>query len=414
MERFAALQWAERRHAPLRAEPYAAEEAARIAQEAQKKAEEAQKKAEEAASSSAEDKEAAEKAAKEAQEAMEAAENAQKSAEEAKQAAETAKEAAESANVEAAASAALAAEYAQKVTETYGEIVKIKAEMVDFLADDQKAAEEAEKAQKAAEEAQKKAEEAALQAAKYHALMTLATYADKDLYARPQQAELAAAIQAGQEAIDAATTPQEVEEALTAAMTAIDGIKTLAELNKEKLPFTDVKEGDWYYRAVRYAVQQGLFKGVTDTTFAPNSKLNRAMAVTILYRLAGEPESTEQVTFTDVKEGAYYYKAVAWALENGITTGVDATRFAPNADVTREQMVTFLHRYAEVSGQDVNRMASLSSFRDAGSVSNYAREAMAWAVGNGILQGMEQDLLAPQGTATRAQAAAILMRFLTR
>ena len=392
----------------------AAEEAARIAQEAQKKAEEAQKKAEEAASSSAEDKEAAEKAAKEAQEAMEAAENAQKSAEEAKQAAETAKEAAESANVEAAASAALAAEYAQKVTETYGEIVKIKAEMVDFLADAQKAAEEAEKAQKAAEEAQKKAEEAALQAAKYHALMTLATYADKDLYARPQQAELAAAIQAGQEAIDAATTPQEVEEALTAAMTAIDGIKTLAELNKEKLPFTDVKEGDWYYRAVRYAVQQGLFKGVTDTTFAPNSKLNRAMAVTILYRLAGEPESTEQVTFTDVKEGAYYYKAVAWALENGITTGVDATRFAPNADVTREQMVTFLHRYAEVSGQDVNRMASLSSFRDAGSVSNYAREAMAWAVGNGILQGMEQDLLAPQGTATRAQAAAILMRFLTR
>ena len=264
------------------------------------------------------------------------------------------------------------------------------------------------------EDPQKKAEEAALQAAKYHALMTLATYADKDLYARPQQAELAAAIQAGQEAIDAATTPQEVEEALTAAMTTIDGIKTLAELNKEKLPFTDVKEGDWYYRAVRYAVQQGLFKGVTDTTFAPNSKLNRAMAVTILYRLAGEPESTEQVTFTDVKEGAYYYKAVAWALENGITTGVDATRFAPNADVTREQMVTFLHRYAEVSGQDVNRMASLSSFRDAGSVSNYAREAMAWAVGNGILQGMEQDLLAPQGTATRAQAAAILMRFLTR
>ena len=388
--------------------------AARIAQEAQKQAEEAQKKAEEAANSSAEDKEAAEKAAQEAKEAMEAAENARKSAEEAKQAAETAKEAAESANVEAAASAALAAEYAQKVTETYGEIVKIKAEMVDFLADAQKAAEEAEKAQKAAEEAQKKAEEAALQAAKYHALMTLATYADKDQYARPQQAELAAAIQVGQEAIDAATTPAEVEQALTAATTAIDGIKTLAELNKEKLPFTDVKEGDWYYRAVRYAVQQGLFKGVTDTTFAPNSKLNRAMAVTVLYRLAGEPESTAQVTFTDVKEDAYYYKAVAWALENGITTGVDATRFAPNADVTREQMVTFLFRYAEASGQDVNRMASLSSFRDAGSVSNYAREAMAWAVGNDILQGMEQDLLAPQGTATRAQAAAMLMRFLTR
>ena len=385
----------------------AAEAAAKTAEEAQKKAEEAQKKAEEAAQSSAEDKEAAEKAAREAKAAKEAAENAQKSAEEAKRAAQTAKEAAENANVEAAAAAALAAEYAQKVTETYNEIVKIKAEMVEFLAEAQKAAEQAEAERKAAEEARKKAEEAALQSGKYHALIVLSTYADKNDYAPTQQEALAAAIQAGKEAIDAAATLQEVEEALAAAKAAIDRIPTLAEL----MPFTDVKEDAWYYEAVLYAMQEGYFKGVTATTFAPESKLSRAMAVTVLYRMAGEPEVTGTVTFTDVKEDAYYYQALVWAVENGITTGIDNSRFAPNANVTREQMVTFLYRYAKASGADVSKQADLSQYRDVKQVSEYAEEAMAWAVGSGILQGMEQNLLAPRGTATRAQAAAILMRY---
>ena len=385
----------------------AAEAAAKTAEEAQKKAEEAQTKAEEAAQSSAEDKEAAEKAAQEAKAAKEAAENAQKSAEEAKRAAQTAKEAAENANVEAAAAAALAAEYAQKVTETYNEIVKIKAEMVEFLAEAQKAAEQAEAERKAAEEARKKAEEAALQSGKYHALIVLSTYADKNDYAPTQQEALAAAIQVGKEAIDAAATLEEVEEALAAAKAAIDSIPTLAEL----MPFTDVKEDAWYYEAVLYAMQEGYFKGVTATTFAPESKLSRAMAVTVLYRMAGEPEVTGTVTFTDVKEDAYYYQALVWAVENGITTGMDDTRFAPNANVTREQMVTFLYRYAKTNGADVSKQADLSQYRDVKQVSEYAEEAMAWAVGSGILQGMEQNLLAPRGTATRAQAAAILMRY---
>ena len=146
-------------------------------------------------------------------------------------------------------------------------------------------------------------------------------------------------------------------------------------------------------------------------TFAPESKLSRAMAVTVLYRMAGEPEVTGTVTFTDVKEDAYYYQALVWAVENGITTGMDDTRFAPNANVTREQMVTFLYRYAKASGADVSKQADLSQYRDVKQVSEYAEEAMAWAVGSGILQGMEQNLLAPRGTATRAQAAAILMRY---
>ncbi len=101
------------------------------------------------------------------------------------------------------------------------------------------------------------------------------------------------------------------------------------------MPFTDVKEDAWYYEAVLYAMQEGYFKGVTATTFAPESKLSRAMAVTVLYRMAGEPEVTGTVTFTDVKEDAYYYQALVWAVENGITTGMDDTRFAPNANVTR-------------------------------------------------------------------------------
>ena len=158
-------------------------------------------------------------------------------------------------------------------------------------------------------------------------------------------------------------------------------------------------------------MQEGYFKGVTATTFAPESKLSRAMAVTVLYRMAGEPEVTGTTTFTDVKEDAYYYQALVWAVQNGIATGMDDTRFAPNANVTREQLVTFLYRYAKASGADMSKQADLSQYRDVNEVSNYAKDAMAWAVGSGILQGMEENRLAPLGTATRAQAATILMRY---
>lgn len=390
----------------------AAEAAAQVAEEAAEKAAEAQKRAEEAAESSAENQEAAQRAAQEAEEAREAAQAARKAAEEAQTAAETSRQAAEAANLEAAEAAAEAAEYARKVAETYGEIVEIKAEMVEFLAEAQKAAEEAEAAQKAAEEAQKKAEEAALASTKYRALLDLATYADRDDYARPQQKLLAAAIQAGQDAIQAAADIPEVEEALAGAKKAIDAIPTRAELEAKELPYTDVKEGAWYYQAVQYAVNQGLFQGTTESTFSPNGTMSRAMAVTVLYRLAGSPEVEGTVDFTDVDAEAYYYRALVWAWEAGIVQGVDAERFAPQSMVTREQLVSLLYRYAQTQNMDVSEKADLGDYADAEQVSAYAREAMAWAIGNGIVEGVDAATLAPKGTATRAQAAAILMRFL--
>ena len=301
---------------------------------------------------------------------------------------------------------------ARKVAETYGEIVEIKAEMVEFLAEAQKAAEEAEAAQKAAEEAQKKAEEAALASTKYRALLDLATYADRDDYARPQQKLLAAAIQAGRDAIQAAADIPEVEEALAGAKKAIDAIPTRADLEAKELPYTDVKEGAWYYQAVQYAVNQGLFQGTTESTFSPNGTMSRAMAVTVLYRLAGSPEVEGTVDFTDVDAEAYYYRALVWAWEAGIVQGVDAERFAPQSMVTREQLVSLLYRYAQTQNMDVSEKADLGDYADAEQVSAYAREAMAWAIGNGIVEGVDAATLAPKGTATRAQAAAILMRFL--
>ena len=382
------------------------------AEEAAEKAAEAQKRAEEAAESSAENQEAAQRAAQEAEEAREAAQAARKAAEEAQTAAETSRQAAEAANLEAAEAAAEAAEYARKVAETYGEIVEIKAEMVEFLAEAQKAAEEAEAAQKAAEEAQKKAEEAALASTKYRALLDLATYADRDDYARPQQKLLAAAIQAGRDAIQAAADIPEVEEALAGAKKAIDAIPTRAELEAKELPYTDVKEGAWYYQAVQYAVNQGLFQGTTESTFSPNGTMSRAMAVTVLYRLAGSPEVEGTVDFTDMDAEAYYYRALVWAWEAGIVQGVDAERFAPQSMVTREQLVSLLYRYAQTQNMDVSEKVDLGDYADAEQVSAYAREAMAWAIGNGIVEGVDAATLAPKGTATRAQAAAILMRFL--
>ena len=140
--------------------------------------------------------------------------------------------------------------------------------------------------------------------------------------------------------------------------------------------------------------------------------MSRAMAVTVLYRLAGSPEVEGTVDFTDVDAEAYYYRALVWAWEAGIVQGVDAERFAPQSMVTREQLVSLLYRYAQTQNMDVSEKADLGDYADAEQVSAYAREAMAWAIGNGIVEGVDAATLAPKGTATRAQAAAILMRFL--
>ena len=177
------------------------------------------------------------------------------------------------------------------------------------------------------------------------------------------------------------------------------------------LPFPDVTEGDWFYDAVRYAYENSLMDGVGDSLFAPNSETTRAQLVTILYRLAGEPEVSGTSGFSDVAAGTWYTDAVAWAAQNGIVNGVSDTEFAPGDDITREQLVTVLYRYAESKGYDVSASADLSGYPDAGQVQDYAQPAMAWAVAEGIVEGMD-GTLNPAGNATRAQIATILMRFL--
>ena len=176
------------------------------------------------------------------------------------------------------------------------------------------------------------------------------------------------------------------------------------------LPFPDVTEGDWFYDAVRYAYENGLMDGVGDSLFAPNSETTRAQLVTILHRLAGQPEPGGDSGFADVETGTWYTDAVAWAAANGIVNGTTDTTFAPGEDITREQLVTVLYRYAESKGYDVSASADLSGYPDAGQVQDYAQPAMAWAVAEGIVEGMDGNLN-PTGDATRAQIATILMRF---
>ena len=178
------------------------------------------------------------------------------------------------------------------------------------------------------------------------------------------------------------------------------------------LPFTDVTEGDWFYDAVRYAYETGLMDGVGDSLFAPNSETTRAQLVTILYRLEGEPEVSGTSGFTDVEADIWYTDAVAWAAQNGIVNGVSDTEFAPGDDITREQLAVILYRYAAYQGYDVSQRADLSGFGDASSISGYAQEALSWAHAQGLVLGFEDGSLRPQGTASRAQIAAVLMRFL--
>ena len=131
----------------------------------------------------------------------------------------------------------------------------------------------------------------------------------------------------------------------------------------------------------------------------------------MLYRMAGAPETDAAAAFADVPEGAYYADALAWAVETGVTEGVSETEFAPDMDVTREQFVTFLYRFAALEGQADGEPADLSAFQDAALVADWAQEAMAWAVGQGIVEGVTEDTIVPQGTATRAQAVTMLYRY---
>lgn len=175
------------------------------------------------------------------------------------------------------------------------------------------------------------------------------------------------------------------------------------------LPFVDVNSGAWYYDAVSFVYNKGIMNGVTSTTFEPNSTITRGMVVTMLWRMAGEPYVSGG-SFSDVASGRYYSTAVAWAAKNGIVDGYSSTVFGVNDPVTREQFATILYRYAKYMGYSTTG-SSLTGYYDANSVSSWARDAMGWAVRNGIITGSGNSRLNPTGTASRAEVAQMFMSF---
>lgn len=258
-----------------------------------------------------------------------------------------------------------------------------------------------------------KAEAASFTAASYYAKMILRDLQAKDVsgYSDHQKSDYAAALEAFEAAIKAATTSEEIAAALDVLYTELERI----EASCPAAAYKDVDLSTWYHEYVDYALATGLMNGVAGGKFDPDGTTTRAQFVTVLYRAAGEPsvEGLEN-NFTDVADGIWYTDAVVWANANGIALGADTNVFAPDAFVTREQVVTFLYRYAKYIGADVTSGGkdALKDYADVEQIKDYAVDAMAWAVDSGIVNGVEGNRLAPQELSTRAQIAAIFMRFL--
>lgn len=187
--------------------------------------------------------------------------------------------------------------------------------------------------------------------------------------------------------------------------------KTEETTTPETITFSDVKESDWFYKGVSYVVENGMMNGMGDNQFAPNAPLTREMLAVVLYNMEKQPESTGVNPFADVKADMWYTDAIVWANANGIVAGYDDSTFGLGDSITREQLAAILYRYAQLKGYDVTEKADLTSYTDSASISGYAVEAMQWANANGIVNGMTETTLAPQGTATRAQVATMLMNF---
>lgn len=202
--------------------------------------------------------------------------------------------------------------------------------------------------------------------------------------------------------------------AMPAGDVTVTGTFALEEEEEEPwppFPFTDVPETMWYYDSVYYVYAHGLMNGTAATLFSPGNPTTRGMLVTILYRMEGSPQGAGWGPFTDVTPGAYYAQPIAWAAWNSIVNGITSTTFAPDRNVTREQMAAILYRYTAWKGWDVSQQGNLFQFTDWQKVQTYARTPLAWAVASGLIQGKENQRLDPGGPATRAEVATILQRF---
>ena len=176
--------------------------------------------------------------------------------------------------------------------------------------------------------------------------------------------------------------------------------------------FTDVKITDWFYASVKYVSQNNLMNGVSETAFAPDNALTRAMLVTALYRAEGEPATNRSIPFADIEMGSWYANAVTWAQQNGIINGVSETEFSPDDNITREQIAAIMHRYAKFKGMDAVTLEENLHYADVNEISEYAVSAMNWAVGTGLMKGKSTTTINPKDNATRAEIAAILQRFM--
>ncbi len=179
-------------------------------------------------------------------------------------------------------------------------------------------------------------------------------------------------------------------------------------------PFTDVSEKDWFYGDVMFVYENGLMLGTSKTTFSPYGTATRGMMATILWRMEGSPAPKGKNSFTDVEAGTWYADAITWTAENGIFAGYGKDKFGPDDPITREQLAAIFYRYADYKGYDLTVKGNLSKFKDADKISDYAKTAMQWAVGSGLVKGKSGNLLDPQGTATRAEIAAMLHRFIEK
>ena len=201
---------------------------------------------------------------------------------------------------------------------------------------------------------------------------------------------------------------------LTKDMTVYAGWRVDENPGTGANPFTDVSEKDWFYGDVMFVYENGLMLGTSKTLFSPHGTATRGMMATILWRMEGSPVPKGKNSFTDVEAGKWYADAITWTAENSIFAGYGKDKFGPDDPITREQLAAIFYRYADYKGYDLTVKGNLDKFKDADKITDYAKTAMQWAVGSGLVKGKSGNLLDPQGTATRAEIAAMLHRFIEK